>query len=62
MHNTKSGYIEFKIFDKNGQCVQKMNSIPLEKGLENIFVISDSKYNMDLLKIIKKLREEGMLR
>lgn len=55
---TKNGYIEFKIYDKNGQCVQKTSSIPIEKGIETIFMLADSKYNMDILKIYKKLKGE----
>ena len=58
MVQTKNGYIEFKIFDKNGQCIQKTDSISLEKGIERIFMLADEKYNMNILKIYNRLKED----
>lgn len=53
--------MSYKVFDGYDSKGVYGNSESLEKGLENLIIIANSKYNIDVLETIKKLKEKGLI-
>ena len=60
-HLSKKPYMSYKVFDGYDSKGVYGNSESLEKGLENLIIIANSKYNIDVLETIKKLKEKGLI-
>ena len=54
-------YLSAKLFDGYSDEGVYASSKSLDIGLEQLIVIASNKYNIDVLEMIKKLKEKGLI-
>ena len=47
--------------DRNDDGVTKIQRMPAEQAIENLIMIADTKYNLDILRIYERLKREGKI-